>query len=131
MRAVPLHPLMGGAGTKGGHESHGRVTRSTQGQRPLAEMRAIAGTNRPVALARGMRWNPRNPVMARITIDASEFEAQDAERLIDAMNGAGLQLSQVCYHPLLGPIQTCDTCIVEAGGQLFRAAAQSRQGEWL
>jgi predicted molibdopterin-dependent oxidoreductase YjgC len=26
-------------------------------------------------------------------------------------------LSQVCYLPQLGPIQTCDTCIVEVNGE--------------
>lgn len=29
----------------------------------------------------------------------------------------------VCYHPALGPIQTCDTCIVEADGRRVRACA--------
>jgi hypothetical protein len=74
-----------------------------RGQKPSAEMRAIAATDRPAVLARGMRWNPRNPIMARVTIDGSELEAQDGERLIDAVNRAGLQLSQVCYHPPVGP----------------------------
>ncbi|MCU1338594.1 MAG: putative formate dehydrogenase [Bryobacterales bacterium] len=61
--------------------------------------------------------------MPRISINGSELEARDGERLIDVINRAGLQLSQVCYHPQLGPIQTCDTCIVEADGQLVRACA--------
>ena len=30
-------------------------------------------------------------------------------------------MPQVCYHPQLGPIQTCDTCLVEVNGQLVRA----------
>ncbi|MCL6593149.1 MAG: formate dehydrogenase subunit alpha, partial [Alicyclobacillus sp.] len=29
----------------------------------------------------------------------------------------------VCYHPALGPIQTCDTCIVEVDGRRLRACA--------
>src|ERR1700694_5741380 len=61
--------------------------------------------------------------MARISINDTTFDAHDGERLIDAINRAGLQLSQVCYHPQLGPIQTCDTCIVEVGGQLVRACS--------
>jgi formate dehydrogenase major subunit len=29
------------------------------------------------------------------------------------------ELPHICYHsPLMGPIQTCDTCIVEVDGQL-------------
>ena len=42
---------------------------------------------------------------------------QPGDRLIDAINRAGIPLSQVCYLPILGPIQTCDTCIVEVGWQ--------------
>src|SRR5215831_15717425 len=30
-------------------------------------------------------------------------------------------IPQVCYHPQLGPIQTCDTCMVEMDGNLVRA----------
>jgi formate dehydrogenase major subunit len=36
---------------------------------------------------------------------------------------AGVELPQVCYHPQLGPIQTCDTCLVEIDGELVRACA--------
>src|SRR5258706_11486599 len=61
--------------------------------------------------------------MARISINDTTFDAHDGERIIDAINRAGLQLSQVCYHPQLGPIQTCDTCIVEVAGQLVRACS--------
>ncbi len=43
--------------------------------------------------------------------------------MIDAINRTGLHLSQVCYHPQLGPIQTCDTCMVEVNGELTRACA--------
>jgi len=41
--------------------------------------------------------------------------------LVDAINRVGVQLSQVCYLPQLGPIQSCDTCIVEVNGELVRA----------
>ena len=59
--------------------------------------------------------------MSNITIDGSLVEAQPSERLIDVINRAGLKLAQVCYHPQLGPIQTCDTCMVEVNGKLARA----------
>jgi len=57
----------------------------------------------------------------RISIDGAEFEALNGELLIDAINRAGVHLSQVCYLPQLGPIQTCDTCLVEVNGELVRA----------
>src|SRR5215471_2740268 len=61
--------------------------------------------------------------MINITIDGEVREAQPGERLIEVINRAGAKLPQVCYHPQLGPIQTCDTCMVEIEGQLFRACA--------
>jgi formate dehydrogenase major subunit len=61
--------------------------------------------------------------MISVTIDGVFEEAQAGERLIDVVNRTGSKLPQVCYHPQLGPIQTCDTCMVEIDGQLFRACA--------
>src|ERR1700704_5647010 len=61
--------------------------------------------------------------MISVTIDGVAQEAQAGERLIDVVNRTGSKVPQVCYHPQLGPIQTCDTCMVEIDGQLFRACA--------
>ncbi len=58
-----------------------------------------------------------------ISVDGLETEAREGERLIDVMMRAGIELPQVCYHPQLGSIQTCDTCLVEIDGQLTRACA--------
>jgi formate dehydrogenase major subunit len=58
-----------------------------------------------------------------IVIDGTAHQASAGDRLIDAINRAGVPLPQVCYHPQLGPIQTCDTCIVEVNGELVRACA--------
>ena len=61
--------------------------------------------------------------MISVTIDGVVQETEAGERLIDVVNRTGSKVPQVCYHPQLGPIQTCDTCMVEIGGQLFRACA--------
>jgi len=61
--------------------------------------------------------------MIAVTIDGVVHEASSGERLIDVLNRAGINISQVCYHPQLGPIQTCDTCMVEMNGRLTRACA--------
>jgi NADH dehydrogenase/NADH:ubiquinone oxidoreductase subunit G len=42
--------------------------------------------------------------MIRISIDGTEHDVADGDRLIDAINRAGVALSQVCYLPQLGPI---------------------------
>ena len=61
--------------------------------------------------------------MTAVTIDGVAHEASSGERLIDVINRAGINIAPVCYHPQLGPIQTCDTCVVEINGQLTRACA--------
>src|ERR1700731_2856827 len=61
--------------------------------------------------------------MIAVTIDGVAHDATSGERLIDVINRVGVKISQVCYHPQLGPIQTCDTCMVEINGQLVRACA--------
>jgi len=40
-----------------------------------------------------------------VVIDGSSHAAHPGERLVDLINRVGLKLSQVCYHPQLGPIQ--------------------------
>ncbi len=59
----------------------------------------------------------------KILINDSHHEAAAGERLIDVVLRAGIELPHVCYHPQLGPIQTCDTCMVEVDGDLVRACA--------
>ena len=61
--------------------------------------------------------------MAIATIDGTAHEFSQGERLLDVINRAGIEVPQVCYHPQLGPIQTCDTCMVEVDGKLVRACA--------
>ena len=61
--------------------------------------------------------------MLAITVDGLVQEAKADERLIDVINRTGSKVPQVCYHPQLGPVQTCDTCMVEIDGSLVRACA--------
>lgn len=69
-----------------------------------------------------------NTPSCEITIDGTQTTAYAGERLIDAINWNGKDLPQVCYHPRLGPIQTCDTCIIEIDGALARACGASVSG---
>ena len=63
------------------------------------------------------------------TVDASGLRlgivgARWHADLIDHMiERAKSEVPHVCYHPQLGPIQTCDTCMVEINGELVRACA--------
>src|ERR1700726_3166728 len=62
-------------------------------------------------------------MMTRLILDGLAVEAKADERLIDLLLRTGSKVPHVCYHPQLGPIQTCDTCMVEVNGQLVRACA--------
>jgi formate dehydrogenase major subunit len=57
----------------------------------------------------------------KLTLDGSITEAEEGERLIDLVLRAGANVPSVCYHPQVGPLQTCDTCMVEINGELVRA----------
>src|SRR5882724_12266584 len=61
--------------------------------------------------------------MVSITIDERMQQAEAGELVVDAINRLGGTIPHVCYHPQLGPIQTCDTCLVEVNGDLVRACA--------
>src|ERR1700677_2369412 len=64
---------------------------------------------------------PSAAPLLKLTIDGTETEAPQGSLLIDAINHTDAKVPQVCYHPQLGPIGTCDTCMVEVNGKLTRA----------
>jgi len=61
--------------------------------------------------------------VVKVAIDGVIQESQPDELLIDLINRTGGAVPHVCYHPQLGPVQTCDTCMVESNGRLVRACA--------
>jgi formate dehydrogenase major subunit len=60
-----------------------------------------------------------------IFINGTPCHAHEGELLVEVTNRLGPQIPHVCYHPQLGPIETCDTCLVEIDGKLARACATS------
>ena len=62
-------------------------------------------------------------MMIKLILDAQEVETKADELLIDLLLRKEFKIPCVCYHHQLGPIQTCDTCMVEVNGQLGRACA--------
>jgi len=56
-----------------------------------------------------------------VTIDSSPVEATVGELMIEVINRAGVEVPQVCYHPMLGTIGTCDLCLVTVNGVTERA----------
>jgi len=57
------------------------------------------------------------------SINGKPQVVQPGERLIEVLNRLGVAIPQVCYHPQLGPIESCDCCVVEVDGKLARSCA--------
>jgi formate dehydrogenase major subunit len=62
----------------------------------------------------------------QLTVDGLEVPAHAGELLIELLNRrtavhALKAVPQVCYLPQMGPIQSCDTCMVKVNGALVRA----------
>lgn len=56
-----------------------------------------------------------------ILLNGQPVDAIPDELLIDVLLRQKIEIPHVCYHQQLGPIQTCDTCLVEVDGKLVRA----------
>ncbi|ADW70484.1 formate dehydrogenase subunit alpha [Granulicella tundricola] len=61
-----------------------------------------------------------------IMVNGEAVAAHAGEHLIEALNRHATALNvkgtpQVCYVPQMGPIQSCDTCMVKVDGKLVRA----------
>lgn len=69
-------------------------------------------------------------VFHTVLIDGIEHQLREGERLIDAFGRLHISVPHVCYLRSLGPLQTCDTCLVEVNGSLVRSCtATSDDGD--
>ncbi len=78
-------------------------------------MSSIETATRPTAKA-----HADNPTL-NISIDGHTISAKQGELLVEAILREK-EIPHICYHSaLMGPIQTCDTCLVEVDGRLVRS----------
>ncbi|PRO65622.1 formate dehydrogenase subunit alpha [Alkalicoccus urumqiensis] len=56
-----------------------------------------------------------------IQVNGTLVKAKEGDTVLQHLNKSGKEVPQVCYHPSLGAVKTCDTCIVEVNGELVRA----------
>src|ERR1700678_2799045 len=64
----------------------------------------------------------------QLTIDGAQVPGHAGELLIELLNRrtavkAQKPVPQVCYLPQMGPIESCDTCMVKVDGALVRACS--------
>src|SRR5580704_11155910 len=63
----------------------------------------------------------RGSASVAISVDGHTIAAIEGELLVEAILREK-EIPHICYHsPLMGPIQTCDTCLVEVDGKLVRS----------
>ncbi len=62
-------------------------------------------------------------MLIEFTLDGEKVEAAAGDLLIDLLIRRQAQVPHICYHAQLGPLKTCDTCMVEVNGDLVRACA--------
>ncbi|UAW97109.1 formate dehydrogenase subunit alpha [Halopseudomonas nanhaiensis] len=55
-----------------------------------------------------------------IIYDGQTLTGKADQPLVEFLGEHGIDLPHVCYHPSLGPLQTCDTCWVLVDGELQR-----------
>src|ERR1700738_3738610 len=62
-----------------------------------------------------------DPSTITISVDGRTTVANEGELVVEAILREK-EIPHICYHsPLMGPIQTCDTCLVEVDGKLVRS----------
>jgi formate dehydrogenase major subunit len=60
-----------------------------------------------------------------IELDGHPVSVAATSTILQAILDTGQAFPHVCFHPALGPLETCDTCITEVDGQLVRACAMN------
>jgi formate dehydrogenase major subunit len=70
-----------------------------------------------------------NAATCTVFYDGRPLAAQAGQPFLEVLARHHIDLPQICYHPTLGPLQTCDVCWVEVDGQLQRGCTlEARDG---
>lgn len=62
-------------------------------------------------------------LILEVTLNGKRFIAKENQTAIELINENNMEVPSLCYHPSLGPIETCDTCIVNINGELVRSCS--------
>ncbi|MBB6450135.1 formate dehydrogenase major subunit [Geomicrobium halophilum] len=58
-----------------------------------------------------------------VTLNGKRLKVRKDQTAIDVMSENNVEVPSLCYHPSLGAIETCDTCIVSVNGELVRSCS--------
>ncbi|CRK80416.1 formate dehydrogenase subunit alpha [Neobacillus massiliamazoniensis] len=61
--------------------------------------------------------------IVQVKINGQQYEVEQGTRILDFLLKKGIEHPHICYSEVLGPIQTCDTCMCEIDGKIMRACS--------
>ncbi|QDI92184.1 formate dehydrogenase subunit alpha [Salicibibacter halophilus] len=68
--------------------------------------------------------------MPEIKVNGKHISAKENQSVLDVLTEHDIEVPSLCYHPSLGAIETCDTCIVSVNGDLVRScSAKVKDGD--
>lgn len=61
--------------------------------------------------------------MVILQINGKDVKAKEGVSVLSILRENGIYIPAICFNESLGPLQTCDTCVVEIDGKLARACS--------
>lgn len=58
-----------------------------------------------------------------VTLDGTDYLVEHGTSLLEFIKSRDTFVPSICYNRSMGPIQTCDTCMVEIDGKIERACS--------
>jgi formate dehydrogenase major subunit len=65
----------------------------------------------------------------KVTVNGEVYQTTPGQNVLQFLKAEEVDVPSICFHESLGPIQSCDTCIVEANGDLQRACGMKLENE--
>ncbi|NRD80066.1 formate dehydrogenase subunit alpha [Bacillus sp. BRMEA1] len=59
----------------------------------------------------------------KVLINGTAHKVEKGSRILDYLLAQGIDHPHICYSPVLGPVQSCDTCMCEVNGNIMRACS--------
>ncbi|MEK4565531.1 formate dehydrogenase subunit alpha [Alkalihalobacillus sp. FSL R5-0424] len=62
-----------------------------------------------------------------IQVNDQLIQASEGQTVLECLQANEVEVPTVCYHPSLGAIETCDTCIIQVNGEYVRSCSTTLQ----
>lgn len=64
-----------------------------------------------------------------VTINGEKVQMKGAGTIMETLKALEISVPDVCFHPSLGAIETCDTCLVKVNGEFVRSCSTEIKAE--